>query len=69
MNKRRKNPDVVRVYSLGHNGILGPGWGWRRSRGADIVSDSGGFYTTKRQCLRLARELNPGCIFDIEEGK
>ena len=65
MTNRRKKPDVVRVFKW-----HGQSWTWERYRGIGTpISGGCGLSDTKRKCLRLARELNPGCTFEIEESK
>lgn len=66
MTRRRKQPDVVCLYFYKLPDTGRKKWEWFRYRNEVSLSSSSQVYSSKKQCLRLARELNPGCKFEIE---
>lgn len=61
MTNRRKKPDVVKVLGTEH------GWSWVRYICDKVIL--GPLFKHKVDSERDARELNPGCTFEIEESK
>lgn len=59
--KSKRGKSTVSVYKASD------GWRWHRRAPNDrITSESGEAYTSKANCLRIAKKLNPGCVFEVE---